>query len=75
MLAAPQRNPFSPKDVPGEHSKIVRYFEDASLHAILTYCAQPDTSPYYRVIVVTLLHTGIRAAELATLRVSDIVQI
>lgn len=71
----PDRNPFSRKDMPDKSDQTVRYFDDAHLRAILAYCAEPGASLYHRTIVVTLLHTGIRASELATLRVSDIVQI
>ena len=41
---------------------------------IMKYCDK-DASLKEKTVVITLLHTGLRASELANLAVSDIVQI
>jgi site-specific recombinase XerD len=75
LPTAPERNPFSRGDLPRVREEIPRYFPDADLQRILAYCAAQDATFIDRVLVVTLLHTGIRASECAALRASDIVQV
>jgi integrase len=69
-----QRNPFAPKDMPGKPDMLPRYLSDQEIRAILLYCEQEATL-LEKTIVTLLLHTGIRAAELASLKASDVVQI
>ena len=69
-----QRNPFSSKDVPGKPDMIPRYISDSETRAILAYCEHQATL-LEKTVVTILLHTGIRAAELASLKASDVVQI
>src|SRR6266436_5339371 len=69
-----QRNPFSSKDVPGKPDMIPRYIPDSETRAILAYCEHQATL-LEKTVVTILLHTGIRAAELASLKASDVVQI
>jgi hypothetical protein len=52
-----------------------RYLSDQELRKVLAYCEQQEASLYEKTVVITLLHTGIRAMEFAQLKVSDIVQI
>jgi hypothetical protein len=51
-----------------------RYLSDQELRKVLVYCEQ-EASPYEKTMILTLLHTGIRAMEFAQLKISDIVQI
>ena len=51
-----------------------RYLTDQEVAAVLDYCARA-ASLKERTIILTLLHTGIRAAELAALQRTDIVQV
>jgi integrase-like protein len=53
---------------------IPRYILDSETRAILTYCEHQATL-LEKTVVTILLHTGIRAAELASLKASDVVQI
>jgi site-specific recombinase XerD len=71
---APLRCPFHIKDIARSADPVPRYLTDTDIQAILRYCST-EASLYERVIVTTLLHTGIRAAELAALKASDVVQI
>src|SRR6202043_2314498 len=57
----------SPRYVP-------RYLPDQELRPIVQYC-ETEASLLERTILVTLLHTGVRASELAALKTSDMVQI
>lgn len=68
------RNPFTAADLPREPDPVMRYLPDQVVHRVLAYCAE-GASLQERTMVLTLLHTGIRAAELLALRASDIVQI
>lgn len=70
----PTRNPFSMGDVPKAPDMLPRYLPDQELRPILQYC-ETEASLLERTILVTLLHTGIRASELAALKPSDMVQI
>lgn len=74
LPSAPTRNPFASRDAKRPRSTVPRYFADADLQKILAYC-EHHAPLVERVLVITLLHTGIRAAECAALRASDIVQI
>lgn len=72
--ASPDRNPFGRSDMPRKPNPVPRYLADRELRTVLEYCTN-GASLKQRTVVVTLLHTGIRAAELAALKVSDMVQI
>lgn len=72
--SAPERNPFSFRDVPRKPEMLPRYLSDHELRAVLVYC-EHKASLLERTMVITLLHTGIRALEFAHLKASDIVQI
>jgi integrase len=74
LETAPVRNPFSLDDVPTAPNMVPRYLPDHELRPILQYC-EHDASLLERTLIITLLHTGIRASELALLKVSDLVQI
>jgi integrase/recombinase XerC len=71
---APLQNPFSAKDLPRKPEMLPRYFSDQEVRAIVHY-AEQQASLLERTILITLLHTGIRAAELARLKASDLVQV
>lgn len=71
---APDRNPFALKDLPRRTDPVPRYLSDREVQAILAYCDH-DAGLRERTMLITLLHTGIRAAELAALKTSDIVQV
>jgi site-specific recombinase XerD len=71
---SPHRNPFSARDLPRKPDMLPRYLPDQELRKVLAYCEQ-EASLYEKTVVITLLHTGIRAMEFAQLKVSDIVQI
>ncbi len=71
---SPDRNPFARGDMPYDPDPLPRYLSDHELRTVLRYCHNSATLKE-RTVVVALLHTGIRAAELATLQVDDIVQV
>jgi len=71
---APLQNPFTSRDLPRRPETLPRYVSDRDLRMVLSYCEQ-EASLLEKTAVITLLHTGIRASELAHLKVSDIVQI
>jgi integrase len=71
---APLRNPFATRDLPKKPEMLPRYLSDREIQAVLAYCEE-GASLQERTLVLTLLHTGIRAAEIAALKASDIVQI
>jgi len=71
---APDRNPFGLRDTPRCPDPIPRYIADHELRKVLEYCHN-GAKPKERTVVITLLHTGIRAAELAVLKTTDLVQI
>ena len=71
---SPGRNPFVKSDMPYDPDPVPRYLSDHQLRTVLDYCNNGATLKE-KTVVITLLHTGIRAAELATLQVQDIVQI
>ncbi len=71
---SPHRNPFALGDMPRRPDSIPRYLTDQETHSVLAYCDK-DASQKERTFVIILLHTGVRAAELASLKSSDIVQI
>ncbi len=70
----PDRNPFAKGDLPAAPDSVPRYVPDHELRTVLEYCNNGSTLKE-RTIVITLLHTGIRASELAALQVGDVVQI
>jgi len=72
--SSPHRNPFGMKDIPLEPKHVRRYFTDSEMRKVLAYC-ENGASLRERTVVIVLLHTGIRASELANLKPSDIVEI
>jgi len=71
---SPARNPFAKTDLPRRPDPTPRCLSDHELRTVLEYCNNGATLKQ-RTVVTILLHTGIRAAELAALQVEDIVQI
>ncbi len=71
---SPNRNPFALGDMPRKADPIPRYLTDQEIRQVLDYCTH-NASVKERTLVITLFHTGIRAAELAELKVTDIVQV
>jgi site-specific recombinase XerD len=74
LESSPDRNPFAIGDTPSDPDPVPRYLADHDIQAVLRYCAT-EASVLERVVVTTLLHTGIRACELAELKSSDIIQV
>ncbi|HRW06668.1 MAG TPA: tyrosine-type recombinase/integrase [Caldilineaceae bacterium] len=74
LTTSPDRNPFTHKDLGPEPDPVPRYLSDHEVCTILDYCNNHSTLKE-RTIITTLLHTGIRAAELAALQVTDMVQV
>jgi integrase len=74
LETSPDRNPFSVGDTPSDPDPVPRYLTDQDLQVVLGYCATEATL-LERVLVMTLLHTGVRACELVELKLSDIVQV
>lgn len=74
LETSPDRNPFGKNDLPPDPDPLPRYISDGELRMVMEYCNQ-DASLKEKTLVITLLHTGLRASELANLAVSDIVQI
>ncbi len=74
LETSPDRNPFALHDLPREPDPVPRYLTDQEVQAVLTYC-EHQASLKERTLVLILLHTGIRAAELAALQTTDLVQI
>ncbi len=74
LETAPNRNPFAAKDMPHRADMIPRYLSDQQIQSILSYCER-EGSLIERTAVTIFLHTGIRASELAALKMSDIVQV
>jgi len=74
LPSSPHRNPFAMGDLPRLPHAIPRYLSDQEVRTILGYCHN-GASLKERTMVITLLHTGIRAAELAALKTTDIVQV
>jgi integrase len=70
----PERNPFVDRDITAVPNPVPRYLPDHELRAVIEYCDNGATLRE-RTFVITLLHTGIRASELAALHASDVVQI
>jgi integrase/recombinase XerC len=71
---SPDRNPFGSRDVPKVPDPLPRYIHDHDLRKVLNYC-QNGAELKEKTIVTILLHTGIRAVELANLCTTDVVQI
>jgi integrase/recombinase XerD len=74
LETSPDRNPFASGDTPTDPDPVPRYLTDGDIQAVLRYCAM-EASLLERVVVTTLLHTGIRACELANLKSADIIQV
>jgi site-specific recombinase XerD len=74
LETVPTRNPFGPQDLGKTHDPVPRYLSDQEMRTILSYLDR-DATLVERTLVTVLLHTGIRAAELAALKTTDIVQI
>jgi integrase len=74
LETSPDRNPFACGDTPSDPDPLPRYLTDHDIQVVLRYCAT-EASLLERVVVTTLLHTGIRACELADLKSSDIIQV
>ena len=74
LESAPVRNPFARGDMPGVPNMVPCYLPDDELRTILNYC-ETNATLLERTLIITLLHAGIRASELAVLKASDIVQI
>jgi len=74
LATSPDRNPFTRRDLSQEPDPVPRYLTDQEVRNVLDYCHSTGTLKE-RTVVITLLHTGIRAAELAALKVTDIVQV
>jgi integrase/recombinase XerD len=73
LETSPDRNPFAMGDTPSDPDPLPRYLTDHDIQVVLRYGAA-QASLLERVVVTTLLHTGIRACELANLKSSDIIQ-
>ena len=71
---APKRNPFAKGDMPRSPDPVGRYLSDRELRVVFEYCDNGATLKE-RTTVIVLLHTGIRASELAALQVGDILQL
>lgn len=71
---SPARNPLAKGDLPRRPDPTPRCLSDHELRTVLEYCNNGATLKQ-RTVVTVLLHTGIRAAELAALQVEDIVRI
>ena len=71
LETAPAYNPFGLRDMPRCPDPVPRYIADHELRKILEYC-RLDATLKERTVVITLLHTGIRAAELAVLKAADL---
>ncbi len=74
LETSPNRNPFGKDDLPPDPEPLPRYIPDHDLRTVLAY-ANNEASLKEQTVVFTLLHTGLRASELANLTASDIVQI
>lgn len=74
LETSPHRNPFALGDMPRNPDSVPRYLTDQEVRRVLMYC-EKDAALKERTWVIVLFHTGIRAAELASLKASDIVQI
>ena len=74
LETAPARNPFLLGDLPRRPEMIPRYLPDQDLRKIIEY-GEREATLFERTVIVTLLHTGIRAMEFLQLKASDIVQI
>jgi site-specific recombinase XerD len=74
LETSPNRNPFALGDTPSDPDPLPRYLTDHDIQVVLRYCAA-EASLLEHVVVTTLLHTGIRACELAGLKSTDIIQV
>ncbi len=74
LPTSPNRNPFAKSDLPVVPAPVPRYLADHELRVVLEYCHDGATLKE-RTMVITLLHTGIRASELAALQAANVLQI
>lgn len=74
LETSPDRNPFAIGDTPSDPDPLPRYLTDHDIQVVLRYCGA-EASLLERAVVTTLLHTGIRACELAELKSTDIIQV
>ena len=74
LPTSPPRNPFALGDTPRNPDPVPRYLADHEVRALLAYC-EHDASLKERTLVTLLFQTGIRAAELADLKASDLVEV
>jgi len=74
LETSPDRNPFGNISFPNKSNRVPRYISDSELNKIHKYC-QNGATLLEKTIITILLHTGVRSAELARLRTTDIVQI
>jgi len=74
LETSPDRNPFAIGDTPADPDPVPRYLTDHDIQTVLRYCST-DATRLERVVIMTLLHTGIRACELAELKSTDIIQV
>jgi site-specific recombinase XerD len=75
LETSPGRNPFTQHDLPRNPDPVPRYLSDREIRILLEHCHEDACSLREKTLVITLLHTGIRAAELSALKASDIVEI
>ena len=68
------RNPFKSGDMPTLPDPLPRFIADANIKKIHAYCKHEATL-LESTLVTVLLHTGLRAAEVANLEGSDIVEV
>jgi site-specific recombinase XerD len=74
LRTSPARNPFAVGDTPRNPDPVPRYLADHEVRTVLAYCEQ-GASLKERTLVTLLFQTGIRAAELADLKASDVVEV
>jgi site-specific recombinase XerD len=74
LESSPDRTPCALGDTPSDPDPLPRYLTDHDLQVVLRYCAT-EARGLERVVVTTLLHTGMRACELADLKSTDILQV
>jgi len=74
LPTAPPRNPFALGDTPRSPDPVPRYLADHEVRTVLAYCDH-GASLKERTLVTLLFQTGIRAAELADLKASDLVEV
>lgn len=74
LTTSPDRNPFAAGDLPRLPDPVPRFLSDREVRQVMDYCEQHATRKECTVVFL-LFHTGIRAAELASLKASDVVEV